>query len=256
MIQTINAAVVAVLEIVPADEAVEMTLSEYRLLTDELRKKARESLPTEFSVLTRDNIISLLPPDEEEMQCLAESCVIDIGRAIGAEYITQGHIRKFQEKLTLTVELYASINGNLVGSFVTVQENAMGLLNEISANAPAMFDKIPKTSEPKLAEIKDLQDKEPAMPILHTPKSKTPLFVAIGLDVLGAVAIGIGIYQNSQASKLHKDYKNMLKTPDASKKDAYDKALEKANDAKDARDAWLIIGSTLLTAGIAVHIWF
>ena len=254
MIQTINAAaVVAVLEIVPADEAVEMTISEYRLLTDELRKKARESLPSEFSILTRDNIISLLPPDEEEMECLAESCAINIGRAIGAEYVTQGYIRKFQEKLTLTVELYASISGNLLGSFVSVQENAMGLLNEISANAPILFKKVPME---KKAENEELNAQLSTIDPQLEKKPKTPFFVAIGLDVLGAAAIGIGIYQNSQASKLHKDYKNMLKNPDESKKDAYDKALEKANDAKNAKDAWLIIGSTLLTAGIAVHIWF
>jgi len=256
MIQLISAAnVVAVLEIIPADDEIEMKLSEYRLLTDELRKKARESLPAEFTILTRDNIISLLPQDEKEMECLAESCAIDIGRAIGAEYITQGHIRRFQGKLTLTVELYASINGNLISSFVSVQDSLIGLLNEISANSPAMFEKIVS----KKIEVVALDSASMLQATTHMyqfQKTKMPLIVAISLDVLGATAIGFGIYQNSQASKHHKDYKNMLKTPDKSKESEYDKTLNKANDAKSLRDAGFIIGSALIVGGIAIHIWF
>ncbi|MCL2207574.1 MAG: hypothetical protein FWB90_05700 [Fibromonadales bacterium] len=74
--------VVAVLEIVPNNENIELQLSEYRHLTDELRTRAREALPrTGYSILTRDNIISLLPPDEEARECLAESCAVEIMQA-------------------------------------------------------------------------------------------------------------------------------------------------------------------------------
>jgi len=67
LIQTIYAAqTLAVLEIIPATEDIEITVTEYRHLTDELRKQAVRTLPsTDYAVLTRDNMISLLPPDEE-----------------------------------------------------------------------------------------------------------------------------------------------------------------------------------------------
>jgi hypothetical protein len=39
--------------------------------------------------------------------------------------------------------------------------------------------------------------------------------VAIGLDVLGVAAIGFGIWQNSEANKLLKDYR-ALKGPNGS----------------------------------------
>jgi len=149
---------VAVLEIVPADDEVKLTLSQYRHLTDELRNRARITLLEEFSILTRDNIISLLPQDEEERTCLAEGCAVDIGRAIGADYVTQGQIRMFDEKLTLTVELFSSMNGNLLGSFVTESENATGLLSAIRENASPMFEKIPgaKKEEPKPVVVVEL----------------------------------------------------------------------------------------------------
>jgi hypothetical protein len=92
LVQTVSADIVAVLEIVSGGSDTELTVSEYRHLTDDLRTRARMALPESYSVLTRDNIIQLLPPDEEEAECLAESCAVDIGRAIGAEYITQGFV--------------------------------------------------------------------------------------------------------------------------------------------------------------------
>jgi len=150
--------VVAVLEVNPGDDDVELTISQYRHLTDGLRNRAREALPAEFTVLTRDNIFSLMPSDEAEAECLAESCAVDIGRAIGAEYVTQSKIRMFDGKLTLTVELFASINGNLISSFVTESETATGLLGAIRESASPMFEKIPgaKKEEPKPVVVVEL----------------------------------------------------------------------------------------------------
>ena len=81
----------AVLEITPKSEMEDINITEIRHLTDELRRQAVLALPRDgYTVLTRDNIIALIPPDEKEAKCLAESCAVDIGRAIGAEYISQG----------------------------------------------------------------------------------------------------------------------------------------------------------------------
>jgi len=141
---------VAVLEITPVDETVGLKIAEYRHLTDELRTRAREALPRDYTVLTRDNIISLMPPDAEQADCLAESCAVEIGRAIGAEYVTQGFVGHFGEMLTLTVELYESMSGNMLGSFVTESSSSMGLLGTVREKAPAMFANVkPPSDEPK-----------------------------------------------------------------------------------------------------------
>ena len=135
-----HSAVLAVLEIVPSNEVEELTISEYRLLSDELRRQAVNLLPTEeFTVLTRDGIISLMPPDEKEAECIAESCTVDIGRAIGAEYISAGQIAKFAGKLSLTVELYETMGGRLLGSFLTYGTGIEGLMETIKAESPARF---------------------------------------------------------------------------------------------------------------------
>ncbi|MCL2207892.1 MAG: hypothetical protein FWB90_07355 [Fibromonadales bacterium] len=264
--------ILAVLEIVPNNETIELQISEYRHLTDELRTRAREALPrTGYSILTRDNIISLLPQDEEARECLAESCAVEIGRAIGAEYITQGFIGKFGEMMTLTVELYESMSGNLLGSFVTESKDIMGLLATIRQKAPELFSHL-KTSGVEISgelkvesgelKIQETQENNSQLSTLNSQlkkdsqlekKSKTPFYIALSLDLLGAAALGFGIYQHINANSLHDDYKKMQQ---GQPQKEYDSALKKANDAQQMRNIGLSVGGALVAAGIAVHIWF
>jgi len=253
--------VLAVLEINPGHNDIDLEISEFRHLTDELRTQAREVLPrTKYSILTRDNIFSLLPPDSEQADCLAEACAVEIGRAIGAEYTTQGIIGKFQGMLTLTVELYESMSGNLLGSFVTESKDVMGLLATIRQKAPGLFANL-KTSGELKVESGELKKQEAPQnnsqlstlnPQLEK-KSSTPFLIALSLDILGAAAIGFGVYQHINANKLHDDYKKM---PDGKPQKEYDSALKKANDAQQMRNIGLSVGGALLATGIAVHVWF
>ncbi|MDR2732466.1 MAG: hypothetical protein LBB36_04525 [Fibromonadaceae bacterium] len=274
-VQAVNAAnVLAVLEIVPKANVDEISIDELRHLTDELRKQATTVLPTSgYTVLTRDNIIALIPPDEKEADCLAESCAVEIGRAIGAEFISQGSIGIFSGEYSLSIELYESMGGKLLGSIVMESPDVKGLLAAIREHSPALFSKIKPPekppeplpeplSEPGLSGLKDLQDYKSSESLNQVNQGsgnkgvRASAIVAISLDVLGAAAIGFGIYQNFQKEKHHREYKDMLKNPDKNKAKEYDSQLKKANDAKKFSEASLILGSALLASGIAVHIWF
>jgi len=248
-----NAAdMVAVLEITPSNEEINMSVSEYRHLTDELRTKARETLPSRYSVLTRDNIFQLLPTDEKEAECLAESCAVEIGRAIGAEYVTQGTIGKFEGMLTLTVELYESMSGNMLGSFVTESKTAFGLLGTIREKAPAMFAKIIENN-------KVPGNISTNIPV-ESKKGGNSFWVAVGLDVLGAAAIGIGIYNNAKASDYRKESERAIEDVSlaqyAEKQKEFEDNHKKMQDAGTVRNVFYSIGGVLLLGGIGVHIWF
>ena len=84
-------------------------------------------------------------------------------------------------------------------------------------------------------------------------KSKTPFYIALSLDLLGAAALGFGIYQHINSNSLHDDYKKMQQ---GQPQKEYDSALKKANDAQQMRNIGLSVGGALVAAGIAVHIWF
>jgi len=138
---------VAILEItVPEDnEDIEISVEEIKFLTDELRSQAVSTLPQDkFTVLTREDIIGkYLKLSEAERERLASTSAVDIGKAIGVEYVAHGKINAFGDKLSLKVELYEIANGKLLGSFTGESDNATGFLGIIREKAPGMFDKIP-----------------------------------------------------------------------------------------------------------------
>jgi len=96
--------------------------------------------------------------------------------------------------------------------------------------------------------------------------TKTSFWVAIGLDVLGATAIGLGIYNNSVANDYHSKNKKLIKdipnnpkpnqTEYLTMKAEYKKQDDKAKSAETARNIFYATGGTLLLGGVAVHIWF
>jgi hypothetical protein len=259
-----------VLELIP-NESIddEISIGEFRHLTDELRRQAVMTLPKDkYSVLTRDNLISLLPPDEKEAECLAESCAVDIGRVIGAEYVTQGTVGKFGKKLTISVELYETMSGKLLSSIVFESEGIEGLLGVIRNEAKPLFQSIldlKALSKPELPfpepRLKDLQDTShiylqsgESNPVNLSSDKKSgmrvPQWLGIGFAVLGVGAGVYGYLQEREYKKLHEDY-SVAKTTDdvvAKRKDA--------EAAESRRNIGYIVGGALLASGITVYFVF
>ena len=260
----------AVLEIIPKSdmEELKVNIQEMRHLTDELRRQAVLVISDKgYKVLTRDNIISLLPQDEEAQQCLAESCAVDIGRAIGAEFISQGGIGQFSGDLTLSIELYETMGGNLLGSIVMESPDVRGLLVAIREQAPALFARIAKNTQavaqtppqppppPPQLQVQDTAKAIVPQPIPTNiePKRNLPIWIAIGLDVLGVAALGMGYYFDMKASDYHKDYENMAPNQ---RPETYAIAYKDVDDAKKMRNISYATGGVLLLSGVALHIWF
>jgi len=249
-----SSAVLAVLEIIPSSEVEEeLSIDELRLLSDELRRQAVNILPAnEFNVLTRDGMIALIPADEKEAECLAQSCAVEIGRAIGAEYISSGRIAKFAGRLSLTVELYETMGGRLLGSFLTYGTSIEGLMETIKAESPAMFERAKAHYFSGKEKPKTVASVETGIKS-EGSSSGLPTWVAIGLDVLGAGAIGFGIYQNSQAASHKEDYGYIQK---GSPQGDFDSAYKKVESSRDMRNIGYIVGGVFLLCGVSLHIFF
>src|SRR5574344_1785268 len=134
------AAHVAVLETISPQGVLDVSDRQY--LTDELRAQAVRALPAElnFTIMTRENIIAMLPPGKSIEQCEG-SCLVETGKNISADYVAQGRVGKFGNKLTLTVELYETAGAKLVGSFTSESGDADGLLASVREKAPGLFAK-------------------------------------------------------------------------------------------------------------------
>lgn len=154
---------VAVVETVAENNAIGR--SERIFLTDKLRECAKKSLPADkgYVIMTRENIMQMLPPGKKIEDCEGE-CLVETGKNINADYIAQARVGKFGESLTLTVELYETAKNNLVGSFTARKPNAEGLLDDLENQAGGMFALIAGNvlmPDAKKSEVKKPEAKKP-----------------------------------------------------------------------------------------------
>ena len=129
---------VAVLETIAAKDA--LSLEEKQYLTDVLRSEAVKALPAEhnYVIMTRENIITMLPPGKTLEDCEGE-CLVETGKNIAADYIAQGHVGRFGNELTITVELYETAGNKLLGSFSSKAQNVATLESEIRQKSQELF---------------------------------------------------------------------------------------------------------------------
>ena len=70
-----------------------------------------------LSIMTKENILQLLPPGKTLEQCQGE-CEVETGRNIGADFVLSGEVRKLPEGLgyRLTAKIHQTRNGTLLSS--------------------------------------------------------------------------------------------------------------------------------------------
>ena len=267
--------VVAVLEIVVSEEtddeskSLELTIQQTKFLTDELRKQATMALAKNYTVLTRENIIALSANIPNNV-----TTVVDIGKAIKSNYITNSSLSYLGGLIVFTVELYSCENGLLVADFVKMASDLKGLLEIIHENAPALFKKInppepdasptvPTTAQqsdeakPKNTNLLAL-DLQVAgtnvgfnIPKPDEEKIKNTNWLAIGLEAAGVAAIGFGLSQFAAGNNYYAKYKD--RDYFKSEREA---AFEDAKKAKTRSQISYIAGGVLLASGITIHILF
>ncbi|MDR2583464.1 MAG: hypothetical protein LBC75_08300, partial [Fibromonadaceae bacterium] len=112
------------------DDRDSIGFSELTYLTDRLRETAVNVLPADrFGVMTTESIVAFLGSMENTVKvCKEASCLAELGRKVSADYVAQGRIGRFNEDLTIKVELYNVATGNLMGSFTGYFKDMYSLL--------------------------------------------------------------------------------------------------------------------------------
>jgi TolB-like protein len=151
----------------------ELTKSEVREITTELRRQAVKNLPkNKYNVMTEATVQAQGAAVLEK--CFEENCLITLGSKIGADYIVRGTISKFQKRFTLSVEIYDTEDGNLIVSSDPVRSESIDKLLDASTTACADMYKtfiethiVPENSKsekkektPKKKEESDSKDEE------------------------------------------------------------------------------------------------
>lgn len=116
---------------------------EAQFITDVLREEAVRTLSSQSNatIMTRENIITMLPPEKSLEECEG-SCLVETGKNISADYVSQARIGKFGKNMTISVELYKTSNSKLISSFNAKAPDIDYLEEAIREKAPQMFDEI------------------------------------------------------------------------------------------------------------------
>ena len=82
----------------------------------ELMRESVTKLPTKrYSVMTKDNIKVMLPPDQSLQDCQG-SCVIDTGRRLGSHWLIHSEIYRFGKSLRVIAKLHHTASGEVKAS--------------------------------------------------------------------------------------------------------------------------------------------
>jgi uncharacterized protein (TIGR02145 family) len=154
--------------------AAKLNKAEVRQITAVLRKEALKNLPQEkYNIMTSETVQAQGGATLEE--CVDENCVITLGSRIGADFIVRGIISKFGTKLTVSVDIYETNDGNLVASSELVQsENTAGLLGMTATACGEMYktflNVLAQKSKPKATTT---QTAMPPAPTSSPPTTQT-----------------------------------------------------------------------------------
>jgi len=126
------------------DDLDSISITNLTYLTDRLRETAVNVLPSErFGIMTTESIVAFLGSMENTVRvCKESSCLAELGRQVSADYVAQGRIGRFNNNLTIKVELYNVNSGNLMGSFAGSSKDISGLLALIEEKASDLFKRM------------------------------------------------------------------------------------------------------------------
>jgi hypothetical protein len=123
----------------------QLEFTDLNYLNARLREIALKTLPQDkYSVMNVQSIIDKMGSKENARKiCKEAQCMAEIGRKISAAYIGQARLGRFSGNLTISMELYNSGSGVLIGSFTGKAKDVLGLETIINENAPSMFSGMP-----------------------------------------------------------------------------------------------------------------
>ncbi|MBR6124746.1 hypothetical protein IKQ19_14315, partial [Candidatus Saccharibacteria bacterium] len=105
-----------------------------------------------YTIMTRDNILQMLPPGKALEECEG-SCLVETGKNISADYVCQARVSTFGASITLSAELYETAGNKLIASFNGRGSNVEELLEVIERKSADFFKVIKDANQNVLQEV-------------------------------------------------------------------------------------------------------
>lgn len=126
---------VAVLEFV---NQAELSSFEIESVTDMVRSSALAVPTKRLFVMTRENILEMLPPGIDLASCEG-ACEVETGRNVGADLVVSGSVGKFGDRVQVKMKLHDTRSGRLLGAQVVSAASVTDLEGAIKKAGAEMF---------------------------------------------------------------------------------------------------------------------
>lgn len=108
-------------------------------LAERVRGEAARLPRGDWWVMTRENLLELLPPGLDPADCEGE-CEVETGRNIGADVVVSGEIVRLGAELKVTLKAHETAGGALLGQEVASAPDVEALDREVVAAARRLLD--------------------------------------------------------------------------------------------------------------------
>jgi TolB-like protein len=108
-------------------------------ITHMVRASAARVLTRGYLVMTRENILELLPPGTDYAQCANGTCEVDFARKVGADFVVSGEVLRFGSSLKVTLNLHHALTAALVKSETASAKSVDTLEGPVGEAADRLF---------------------------------------------------------------------------------------------------------------------
>jgi hypothetical protein len=135
----------AVLEL--ADEA-GLEPAAVRFLGERVLGEAAALPRADWLVMTRENLLALLPPGKDLADCVG-GCEVETGRNIGADVVVSGGVVRLGGELKVTLRAHETAHGALLGQEIAAASDAAALDEPVAAAARRLFARLGQPEGPR-----------------------------------------------------------------------------------------------------------
>jgi hypothetical protein len=205
----------------------------------------------QFVILNRSQIDGILREQgfQQSGACNSEECQVKIGQLLGVDKLISGKVVTFGEVYAFNIS-YLNVGTGVVEKAFSLEIKG-ALIDVLSTGCKQAADKLAFSNKPA---SKTKSTKVKVIPLIPVgAKTTNWKWIAVTMDILGASALGYGLYQESQVKSANDAYDNL---PAQRTETTYGNAWQKVTDAKFSRNVGYGIGAALLTSGITLHFAF
>ena len=110
-------------------------------LSDEVRSGILEVVNADtFTILTRENMLSVLNDMGKKLSCIEGECEIEIARNLGVDYVVSGNVIKVEGMYLLSLKLHDANTGALTGATRVEGKQSLDLIRNTNAKAKELTE--------------------------------------------------------------------------------------------------------------------